>query len=178
MPGIAIKPRVLTELQRQVNDELTAAQAYLALSIWCDAQNLKGFASYFSTQAFEERQHAQKFIDHLLDRGVTPVLTAMAAPQANFATLLDVALRAQAMEQANTVGINACYTAALAEPDYPAQVLLRFFIGEQVEEEAWADEMVDRVERATCAGSIGDLDRHIDRYLSEEGVNAAKCAKA
>jgi len=177
MPGIAIKPRVLTELQRQVNDELGAAQSYLALSIWCDAQNLKGFAAYFSTQAFEERTHAQKFIDHLLDRGVMPVLTALPAPQSHFAGLLELARRAQAMEQANTVGINACYTAALADADYPAQVLLRDFIGEQVEEEAWADEMVDRVERASCAGSLGELDRHIARYLSEEGVNAAKCAK-
>jgi ferritin len=157
---------------------LGAAQSYLALGVWCDAQNLKGFARYFSTQASEERQHAQKFVQHVLDRGVVPVLAALPAPKANFSDLLEVARHAQAMEQANTVGINACYAAALAQQDYPAQVLLHWFIAEQVEEEDWADEMVDRVQQASCAGAQGDLDRHIERYLRQEGVNAAKCEKS
>jgi ferritin len=178
MPGIAIKPQVVTEIQRQINQELGASYSYLALGVWCDAQNFKGFARYFSTQAFEERKHAQKFIQHLLDRGVSPELAALEAPQAKFSNLLDVARRAQAMEQANTAGINSCYAAALAGQDYPAQVLLQWFIGEQVEEENWADEMVDRVQRANCAGAQGDLDRHIERYLKEDGVNAAKCETA
>jgi len=47
-------------------------------------------------------------------------------------------------------------------------VLLHWFINEQVEEEAWAAEMVDRVQAATCAGSVSDLDRHIERYLADE----------
>jgi len=37
-----------------------------------------------------------------------------------------------------------------------------------VEEEDWSSEMVDRVQAATCAGSLSDLDRHIERYLEEE----------
>ncbi len=122
MPGIAIKPLVVTELQRQINQELGAAHSYLALGVWCDAQNLKGFARYFSTQAAEEREHAQKFIRHLLDRGVSPAPTALPAPKSNFSDLLEVARHAQAMERENTVGINACYSAALAQQDYPAQV--------------------------------------------------------
>jgi ferritin len=178
MPGIAIKSQVAGELQRQINQELGSAHAYLALAIWCDAQNLKGFARYFSTQAAEERQHAQKFIQHVLDRGMTPALASLPAPKGNFATLLDVARQAQAMERGNTAGINACYAAALAEQDYPAQVLLQWFINEQVEEENWADEMADRVQQASCAGAESDLDRHIERYLGEEGVNAGKGAKA
>jgi len=178
MPGIAIKPKVVTELQRQINQELGAAHSYLALGLWCDAQNLKGFARYFSTQSFEERGHAQKFMQHLLDRGVLPALATLPAPQASFSSLLEAARHAQAMEQANTVGINACYAAALAEQDYPAQVLLQWFISEQVEEEDWADEMVDRVQQASCAGAEASLDRHIERYLSEEGANAAKCEKS
>jgi ferritin len=44
--------------------------------------------------------------------------------------------------------------------------LLQWFINEQVEEEAWADEMVARTARANCAGGLGELDRHIERYLT------------
>lgn len=168
MPGIAIKPKVVAEIQRQLNYELGAAQNYLAMALWCDSQALKGFAKFFYKQAEEEREHAQKFMDHLLDRGVLPELTALPAPKAGYRTLLEVAQQAQKMERANTEGIHQVYEAALAAKDYPAQVCLHWFINEQVEEEAWTDEMVDRVQKATCAGSCQDLDRHIERYLADE----------
>lgn len=169
-----IKSAVLNELQRQMNHELGAAHSYLALAIWCDVQNLKGFASFFSTQAKEEREHAQKFIDHLLDRGAAAPLSTLAAPRNEFGSILEVAQHAQSMEEANTAGVYAAYEAAVRERDYPAQVLLHWFINEQVEEEDWAAEMVDRVQNANCAGGMSDLDRHIERYLKEKGVDAVK----
>jgi len=52
--------------------------------------------------------------------------------------------------------------------DYPAQVLMHWCINEQVEEEDWSTEMVERVQATTCAGSVSDLDRHIERYLETE----------
>ena len=167
MPGTPIKPAVQTELQRQMNQELGAVHAYLALAVWCAAQNLKGFARFFYKQSGEEREHAQKFMDHLLDRDVTPELTAVPAPKTRFKTLLEIARHAHAMEQANTTGIHKVYEVATKAHDYPAQVLLHWFIGEQVEEENWSDEMVERVEAASTAGGAGYLDRHIERYLTE-----------
>jgi len=163
-----IAPKVLTELNRQFNQELSAAHNYRALAIWCEDQNFKGFADYFAKQAVEEDTHAGKIKDHLINRDVAPELTAIPAPKQNFKSLLEVAEQAYAMEQANTQGINAVYEAALAAKDYPAQVLMHWFINEQVEEEAWCVEMVERVQTASCAGGMSDLDRHIERYLSKE----------
>jgi ferritin len=161
-----IPSAVLTELNRQFNHELGAAHAYQALSIWCAERNLTGFAGYFAKQSGEEREHAGKMIAHLIDRDASPEMAALAAPKQNFRTLLEVGQHAQAMEIANTKGIHAVYEAALAAKDYPAQVLMHWFINEQVEEEAWCDEMVDRIQAASCAGSLSDLDRHIERYLA------------
>ncbi len=166
MAKSTIPSKVLTELNRQLNHELGAAHAYLAMSIWCAAQNLKGFAGFFAKQAGEEREHADKMVKHVLDRGLAPALAAIAAPKQDYSTLLDVVEQAQMMEQANTRGINAVYEAALADKDYPAQVLMHWFINEQVEEEAWAAELVDRVQAATCAGSLLDLDRHVEKILA------------
>jgi ferritin len=168
MPGQPIPPRVLSELQRQLNHELGAAHAYTALAMWCADQNLKGFARYFHKQSGEEREHAQKFMDHLLDRGAMPALRAIDAPDTRFKTLLEVARHARAMEHANTAGIHQAYEAALKAKDYAAQVLLQWFVAEQVEEEAWCDEMVERVEASQAAGGTSFLDRHIERYLSEK----------
>lgn len=169
MPGIPVKPAVVAELQRQLNHELGAAHAYTALAVWCIDQNLKGFGRYFYKQSNEEREHAQRFMDHLLDRGVLPELGQLPAPRTKFDGIIEVARHAQAMEQANTVGINKAYEVALKEADYPAQVMLHWFINEQVEEEDWCDEMVERVEAANCAGGMSDLDRHLERYLTDEG---------
>ena len=166
MPGILINPIVLDELQRQLSYELGAAHAYQALAVWCEEQNLKGFAGFFQKQSIEEREHAQKLIKHLLDRGNLPELGPLSAPKGKFENLLEAAKHAQTMEQSNTAGIVHAYEAAFAANDYPAQVILQWFINEQVEEEAWADEMVERVMSATCAGGLGDLDRHIERYLT------------
>jgi ferritin len=165
MPTSKISAKVLAELNRQLNHELNAAQSYLALSLWCLDQNLKGFADFFAGQADEEREHAGKISDHLIDRQVLPELAAISAPKQDFRSLLEVARHAQAMERSNTEGINAVYEAALAAKDYPVQVLMHWFINEQVEEESWACEMVERVEAASCAGSLSDLDRHLEKLL-------------
>ena len=169
MPGHSIPAGLLSELQRQLNHELAAAHAYTALAVWCFDRNLKGFARYFYKQSGEERVHAQKFIDHLLDRGVMPLLTALPAPKTKFKTLVEVARHARSMEQENTAGIHRAYEAAGKHKDYPAQVLLHWYINEQVEEEAWGDEMVARAEASTTPGGMQALDRHIDRYLADRG---------
>jgi ferritin len=168
MPTSRISQKVIDELNRQFNQELWAAHSYLALSIWCDCRNLKGFGKYFVRQAGEERSHAERILKHLTDRGVLAEVSSIAAPKQDFTSLLEVAKQAQAQERVNTAGVNSVYEAALAAKDLPAQVLMHWFINEQVEEEDWSTEMVERVQNASCAGSTGDLDRHIERYLAEE----------
>jgi ferritin len=168
MQSSKIPAKVLTELNRQFNQELTAAHSYLALSLWCDDKNLKGFASYFAKQSGEEQIHARKIARHIIDRGLLPETSAITEPKQNFKSLLEVAHHAQSMEGSNTQGINAVYEAALAVKDYPAQVLMQWFIAEQVEEEAWCLEMVERVQAATSSGGYSYLDRHIERYLEAE----------
>ena len=167
MSATGIKPTVVAELQRQMNHEYGAAHAYTALAAWCAGKDLKGFARYFHKQAGEEHGHARRFADHLVDRGVTPELREVAAPRTRFESVLDVAKHARSMEQANTQGIYEVHAAATREGDLPAQVLLHWFISEQVEEEAWCDEMVGRVEAAGSPGGLMALDHHIERYLAE-----------
>jgi ferritin len=163
---------VLIELNRQFNRELAASHGYLALSVWCEIRNFKGFAAFFAKQNGEEKTHSRKIIKYLIDRGHSPEVASVPEPQRDFSSLLEVAQHAQAMERANTAGIHAAYEAALAAKDYPAQVLMHWFISEQVEEEAWCAEMVERVQSAACAGSLSSLDRHIEKLLTQSVVEA------
>lgn len=174
MPGIPVAPAVAVEIQRQLNQEWSNAHSYMALTAWCEERNYKGFAAYFRKQAGEERGHAEKLMAHLLDRGVLPELTAIPAPKVRFDFLLDAAKHAQALERANTQRIHTVYEAALTAKDYPAQLLLHWFINEQVEEEAWTDELVERTEQANCSGGITELDRHIERHLTKSVIGSAE----
>jgi ferritin len=168
MANSSIPAKVIAELNRQFNLELNSAHGYRALSLWCEEQNLKGFACYFDKQSTEEQAHAKRIAAHLIDRRASPETAAIPAPKNSFKSLLDAAKHAQEMERTNTQGIHTVYETALAAKDYPAQVLMHWFINEQVEEERWTTEMVERVQSATCAGSLSDLDRHIERLLEEK----------
>src|SRR5258708_25205368 len=102
-----LSPKVTEELSSQFNQELASAHSYLALSVWCDVRNLKGFGKYFAKQAGEERAHAERIIKHLTDRGVTAEVAPVPAPKQEFKTLLEVAQQVQTQEHTNTQGINS-----------------------------------------------------------------------
>lgn len=159
-------PAVITALQAQAEHERFAAASYLALSLWCEAADYSGFAEFFRKQYAEEAEHTEKLHEHLLDRGIVPVLGAMAAPKQDFPDLISVARHAHELEKENTRGIHACYETALTTKDYPSTVLLHWFISEQVEEEAWTEKLLTLVQRANCAGALANLDRHIIKELA------------
>src|SRR5271170_7537401 len=96
-----IPAKLLSELNRQLNQEFSAAHSYRALSLWCDDQNFKGFAHYFAKQSTEELNHGHKITAHLINRGVLPELGAIPAPQHAFKSLLEAAQHAQALELEN-----------------------------------------------------------------------------
>jgi ferritin len=159
-------PAIVTVLQNQAEHERFASASYLALSLWCENADFSGFAEFFRKQSAEETEHTEKLHDHLLDRGVMPALSALPAPKQDFTDLIDVARHACELEKENTRGIHACYETAVTLRDYPSTVLLHWFISEQVEEEAWTDKLLSLTKRATCAGALANLDRHIIKELT------------
>jgi ferritin len=160
-----MSPKLIATLNKQASQELQAAQDYLAMAYWCEVHHYSGFAKFFHKQTAEEQGHGAKIFQHLADRDVVPAIGALAAPRVSFKDLTAVAQAAYDLERANTAGIHATYETALAEKDYPAQVLLHGFITEQVEEEAWSDTMLVKTREASCAGALSSLDRHLCKIL-------------
>ena len=158
--------KVIAALEKQADHELLASQSYLAMSYWSDVHHHAGFASFFKKQAGEELEHANKILKHLADRDVVPKIGAVPAPVGTFKALIETAQAAFDFERANTAGIHAAYEVAVAEKVYPAQVLLHWFISEQVEEEAWSDKLLVKTREAGCAGALLNLDRHLEKILA------------
>ncbi len=163
-----MEKQVISALEKQATQELTASQSYLAMAYWCDVRQYSGFAEFFHIQAEEERKHADKFLKYLADRDIVPGIGQVPAPRNTFNNLLEIAKAVYEMERTNTAGINAAYEVALQAKDYATQVMLHWFIGEQVEEEAWSDKLLVKVQEATCAGALSTLDRHVIREMGKK----------
>ena len=166
-----MEKEVIVALEKQATRELFAAQNYLALAYWSDVRQYSGFARFFHMQAAEEREHAEKFLKFLADRDVVPSIGALEAPRTSYAALIEVARAVYDLERANTAGIHAAYEAALQAKDYPTQVMLHWFISEQVEEEAWSDKLLVKVQEANCSGGLSILDRHLIKELLGKSEN-------
>jgi ferritin len=129
-------------MNEQINKELFSAYLYLSMAAYFEAKNLPGFAHWMRVQADEEREHAMKFYDFILERGGQVTLKAIEAPAMEWLSSLAVAEEVAAHEAKVTASIHALYELALKEKDYPAQIMLQWFITEQVEEEKNAGEIL------------------------------------
>lgn len=130
-----LNPTVQQALNDQVQKELHSAYIYLSMAAYFEAENLPGAAHWMRNQAAEEQEHAMKIFDFIQDRGGRVTLQAIDAPPATFASPLAVFEAAYAHEQKVTKSIHDLYALAVKEGDYPTQVMLQWFIDEQVEEE-------------------------------------------
>ena len=136
------------ELNRQINQEMSAAYAYLAASAWFESENLTGFSKWMAVQRTEELEHAQRLIDYLHDRGGQLKLEAVERPRSDFGSIMEAFQSALASEENNTRSIHELYHLAVEEKDYSTQSFLKWFIDEQVEEESTMHEMIGLLEHA------------------------------
>jgi ferritin len=132
-------------MNEQINKEFFSSYLYLSMAAYFEHKNLEGFAHWMRLQADEEREHAMKFYDFILDRGGQVRLKAMEAPETEWKSNLEIAEQVAEHEGKVTASIEALYELALKEKDYPAQVLLQWFINEQVEEEKNAADLVAKL---------------------------------
>jgi ferritin len=148
-----ISNKMQTAINDQINKEFYSAYLYLSMAAYFAGQNLPGFATWLHVQEKEEREHGMKLYDFLVDRGGEVALKAIAEPPTQWKSSLDAFKEVQTHEAAVTASINALYELALAEKDYPAQVLLHWYINEQVEEEKNAAEIVQQLELIDAHGT-------------------------
>jgi len=147
---------MLNAINEQIKNELYSAYLYLSMASYFESQTLPGFAHWMRIQEGEERMHAMKFFDHVHDRGGTVTLMAIDQPPADFAGPLDVFEKVLEHEKKVTAMIHGLYALALKENDYASQVLLQWYVNEQVEEEKNATQIVEKLKmvQQKCHGGL------------------------
>ena len=154
--------KVVEAINRQINSELSASYAYLAMSAWCEGQKLVGAARWLRLQSGEENMHAMKLLDFLLARDCMVDLQAIERPRQTFNAVADVFIRALEQEQEVSRQIDTLYETAFTEKAFAAVAELQWFLTEQVEEEKTAREIVAKFKMVgNDPASLLDLDREL-----------------
>ena len=143
-----LSPDFQKALNEQLKQEFYSAYLYLAMAAYCESINLSGFGHWLRLQADEERAHAMRFYDHIIDRGGQVTLQALPQPPSDFGGPVRVFEQALAHEQEITSLIHDLYARASASQDHASQVFLQSFIAEQVEEERTAAQILETLRMA------------------------------
>ena len=150
----------------QINKELYSSYLYLSMAAYLEDRNLSGFAHWMRVQETEEREHAMKLYDFIVERGGRVMLKAIEAPKTEWKSTLELAEEVAAHEAVVTASIHALYELALKEKDYSAQIMLQWFITEQVEEERNAAEIVSNLKLIEDRGTAVLM---LDHRLAKRG---------
>ena len=154
---------VEAKFNEQITLEFEASMTYRQLAVVADAQSFPGLAQWLRAQADEEIVHANKFIDHVVDRGGHAQIGDIPAPKvAADVKPVDIFKAALAHEEKVSEAIRELYRAADAQGDLDSRPLLNWFLNEQIEEEATVGEIVDQL---VLAGDDGNGLLRLDAEL-------------
>lgn len=141
-----ISKKLQDAINAQINRELFSEYLYISMQAWFANQNLDGFATWMDAQGKEERFHAMKFFNFLIERGGKVELKALEGPTVDFKNPLAIFKAAFKHEQFISKNINDLMELAIKEKDHSARGLLQWYVDEQVEEEATFDKVVHQLE--------------------------------
>ncbi len=157
-----LKPKIEKALNDQLNFETYSGYIYWAMSAQLEDMGLPGFANWMRIQVQEEMSHAVKFYHFIAERGGRVVLDAIPKPQTEWPSVLAIFENALEHEQIVTSRINDLVDLAIAEKDHASNAFLQWFVSEQVEEEATADEVIQRLKLTDEAkGALFMMDKEM-----------------
>ncbi|MBT8379709.1 MAG: ferritin [Ignavibacteria bacterium] len=157
-----ISKKMLDALNNHLNEEFYSSYLYLSMAAYFEDKNLNGFANWFKLQAQEEWAHGMKFYDFINQTGGKVILKAIGAPKTNWKSITDVFKETLAHEKHITGLINKLAGQAIQAKDYATNNFLQWFVTEQVEEEATAEEILNKVKLiGDNTGGLFMLDREL-----------------
>ncbi|WP_319266919.1 ferritin [uncultured Draconibacterium sp.] len=157
-----LKEKMLKALNEQINAEQYSSLLYLSMSAYFNDIGLPGFANWMYVQYQEELTHANKFYNYVVERSGKVELKAIDQMPTTWDGVIDVFEKTLEHEQLVTGLINNLVDIAVEEKDHATQSFLRWFVDEQVEEEANVTDILDTLKLVNGQGNgIFMLDREM-----------------
>ena len=170
-----LSPQVSKALNKQIELEGFSSQYYLAMASWAETQGLNGVSAFLYTHADEERMHMLKLIKFVNERGGHGVVPALKQPPVTFKSVKSVFEEILKHEIKVTSEINSLVAATLKEKDYTTHNFLQWYVSEQIEEEALARQIVDKLKLiGDDKGGLYFFDRDLESFSKSGGEKGGK----
>jgi ferritin len=140
-----ISQKLQDAMNEQMKNEFFSAYLYKSMVAYFEQEELKGFANWLQVQALEELTHGERFFRHLCDVGGKALMLGIDAPKTDFQSALEAFEYGLTHERFVSSRINQLMDLAREESDHAAQIMLQWFVTEQVEEEANFTSMVKKL---------------------------------
>lgn len=154
--------RFAAALNEQVGREFAAAHQYVSIGTHYEAETFPRLAHFFYGQAEEERGHAMKMVQYMLDTNCTVDLGTIAAPSNGFTNHVDPIKQAVEQESKVTVHISELFEIARETKDYQSEQFIEWFLEEQVEEESTMQDLLAVAERTR------EIPMLLEEYVARE----------
>ena len=158
--------RFVAALTDQIGREFAAAHQYVAIGNYYAAETYPQLSAFFYSQAEEEREHAMKMVNYLIDRGAQPDIGQVEAPRQSFADHVEPIALALEQERHVTVKISELFEIARETRDYTSEQFMTWFLDEQVEEEAAMGDLLAVAERTVSVPML------LEEYLARDKPGA------
>ena len=140
-----LKDKLQTALNNQIKSEAESSQIYLAMASWAETKGLGGTAQFLYKHSDEERMHMLKLIQYVNERGGKAIIPALSMPEKDYKSLTNLFQTLLDHEIMISAEINDLVEICLNEKDYTTQNFLQWYVAEQIEEEALARTIMDKL---------------------------------
>ncbi len=140
-----LSKKLETALNNQIRIEAESSQVYLSMASWAEVQGLEGVAGFMYGHSDEERQHMLKLVKYVNERGGHAKISNLKAPKTAFGSFQQMFEELYEHEQFVSQSINDLVHICLEEKDYATHNFLQWYVAEQIEEEALARTVLDKI---------------------------------
>lgn len=163
-----VSKKVEAALNKQIKLEGESSQFYLSMASWAETQGLNGTCEFLYRQADEERVHMLKLIRYVNERGGTAEIPAYSQPPKTFKDLKEIFQSLLDHEMNVTAEVNNVVHLCLQEKDYTTHNFMQWYVSEQIEEEATARSIMDRIKLiGDDKGGLYLFDRDLENLTGE-----------
>ncbi len=168
----ALNTKVEQILNKQIAEEGESSQLYLGMANWAEASGINGAAKFLYEHSDEERQHMLKLVKFVNERGGKAIIPGFSKPTESFDSLLDVFTQLFEHELNVTNLINEVVHVCLEEKDYTTHNFMQWYVAEQLEEEALARTILDKLKMiGDDKGGLYLFDRDIEQLAVVDSTN-------
>jgi ferritin len=166
-----LNKKVEKVLNEQIRVEAESSQIYLSMASWAEVKGLEGISNFMYKHSDEERMHMLKLVKYINERGGHATISELKAPKTEFGTFQKMFKELYDHEQTVSESINELVHVTLEEKDYATHNFLQWYVAEQIEEEALARTILDKINLiGNDKGGLYLFDRDVQQITADSAA--------